>query len=240
MSSSPNDTRILVLRSYDINPSNSAATYYSPTGAPVVTPAGTIADNRMTMTWNNVNLRLLMGDTFYNKYDKFHIRVNTWLIGQNPTSVIASQTVATADARTVDVYMSGLAWDPAPYNQGSTSKSANRVQIASGVLNIIPSTAGLGIGQVVNYAIGQSPSHAFSKTADSPNITINVVTASTQTAYIPASNLLLYGHMDFILEIHGIPKDETETRVDSNLMIRENTNLRNRPASDFDDKTIFE
>lgn len=238
--SSPNDTRILVLRSFDINPSNSAATYYSSTGAPVVTAAGIVADNRMSMTWNNVNLRLLMGDTFYNKYDKFHIRVNTWLIGQNPTSVIASQTVATADARTVDVYMSGLAWDPAPYNQGSASKSAGRVQIASGVLNIIPSTAGLGIGQVVNYSIGQSPSHCFSKTADSPTITINVVTASTQTAYIPAANTLLYGHMEFILEIHGIPKEETQTIVDRNLMSVKIEGHRHRPESDFSDKTVFE
>jgi hypothetical protein len=108
------------------------------------------------------------------------------------------------------------------------------------VLNIIPSTAGLGIGQVVNYAIGQSPSHGFSKTADSPTITINVVTASTQTAYIPAANTLLYGHMDFILEIHGIPKEETNTTVDSNLMTDlKNGNHRYRPESDFSNETVF-
>jgi hypothetical protein len=239
MSNTSDEIRTLVLRSYDINSSNSAATYFSATGAPVVTPAGTVADNRMTMTWNNVNLRQMMGDTFYNKFDKFHIRLNTFMIGQNPTSVIATQTVATADARSVDIYMLGLPWDPAPYNQGSSTKSAGRVQIMSTVLPILPTTAGLGVGQSINYGYGQSPSHTFSKTADSPTITIQMVTASTQTAYIPASNVLLYGHCDFIFEIHGLVDEETKTTRDNNLMATKIENHRHKPESDCNNEIIF-
>lgn len=240
MSIANDEMRALVLRSYDINPSNSAATYFSATGAPVITAAGTIADNRMTMTWNNVNLRQMMGDTFYNKFDKFHIRLNIFKIGQNATSVIATQTVATADARSADIFMLGLPWDPAPYNQGSSTKSAGRVEIMAVVLPIIPATAGLGIGQSINYGYGQSPSYTFSKTADSPTITIQIVTASTQTAYIPAASTLLYGHSEFIFEIHGLADSETMTPIDNNLMTGlTNGNHRNRPESDFDNETIF-
>lgn len=239
MSLGSNEIRTLALRSYDINPSNSAATYYSATGAPVVTAAGIVADNRMTMTWNNVNLRQLMGDTFYNKFDKFHIRLNTFMMGQNGTSVLAAQTVASSDARSVDIYMLGLPWDPSPYNQGSATKSAGRVQIMSTVLPILPTTAGLGVGQSVSYGYGQSPSHTFSKTADSPTITIQIVTASTQTAYIPASNALLYGHCDFIFEIHGLVDEETKTTRDNNLMTAKVESHRHRPESDFDDTVIF-
>lgn len=239
MNYASNEIRILTLRSYDINSSNSAATYFSATGAPVVTAAGTVADNRFTLTWNNVNLRQLMGDSFYNRFNKFHIRLNTFMMGQTPTAILATQTIASADARSVDIYMSGLAWDPSPYNQGSSTKSGGRVQIMSTVLPILPTVAGLGVGQSVSYGYGQSPSYTFTKSADSQNITIQIVTASTQTAYIPASSPLLYGHTDFIFEIHGLSNDETMTVPDSNIFSRENGNHRYTPASDFKDKTLF-
>lgn len=216
--SSPNDTRVLTLRSYDINPLNTATTYFSATGAPVVTAAGTVADNRFTLTWNNVNFRQLVGDAFYNKYNKFHIRLNTFMIGQTSTAILATQTIASADARSVDIYLSGLPWDPAPYNQGSSTKSGSRVQIVSLVLPVLPTTAGIGVGLSANYANGQAPSYTFSKPTDSQNITIQMVTASTQTAYIPASAPLLYGHTDFIFEIQGLPDEETMTMPNPNLM----------------------
>jgi hypothetical protein len=180
-----------------------------------------------------------MGDSFYNKFNKFHIRLNTFLMGQTSTAVLATQTIASADARSVDIYMSGLPWDPTPYNQGSSTKSAGRVQIVSLVLPILPTVAGLGVGQSANYAAGQAPSYTFSKTADSPSITIQMVQQSNQLAYIPASAPLLYGHTDFIFEIHGLADDETMTVPDNNVYARENGNHRYVPASDFKDKTLF-
>lgn len=237
MSLTSNEIRNLTLRSYDINASNTASAYYNTV---VTTAAGTVADNRMTLTWNNVNLRQLMGDAFYNKFDKFHIRLNTWLIGQTQTAIIAVQTAASTDARAVDVYMSGLAWDPAPYNQGSATHSAGRVQIMSSVLPLIGTTAGLGVAQSVSYGYGQAPSYTFSKNSDSPTITIQMLQQSNQTAFVPAADTSLYGHMDFIFEIHGLDDNETATQIDRNLMARrENGNYRYTPASDFSNKTIF-
>jgi hypothetical protein len=159
----------------------------------------------------------MMGDDFYNKFNKFHIRLNSFFQGMTTTSVAAA-TAATTDARSVDIYLSGLAFDPAPYNQGSSSKSAGRVQIATAILPILSTTAGLGVGSITNYSYGQSPSYTFSKTADSPTITIQMVIASTQNAYIPLTNLLIYGHTEFNFEIHGIPDEETATVPNNNLM----------------------
>ena len=212
-----NEIRNLVLRSYDINASNTNTVYFSATGAAVVTAAGSVADNRNTMIWNNVNLRQMMGDTFYNKFNKFHIRLNSFFQGMTTTSVAAA-TAATTDARSVDIYLSGLAFEPSPYNQGSASKSAGRVQITTAILPILATTAGQGVGSVTNYSYGQSPSFTFSKTADSPTIKIEMVIANTQAAYIPLTNLLIYGHTEFNFEIHGIADEETATTPDSNLM----------------------
>jgi hypothetical protein len=237
MSFDTNEYRVLTLRSYDINASNTATDYFNTT---VTTPAGEVADNRMTLCWNNVNLRLLMGDAFYNKFDKFHIRLNTLLIGQTQTAVLATQTAASADARSVEMYMSGLAWDPAPYNQGSSTKSAGRVQFSMNVLPQIAATAGLGIGQVSVFAMGQSPSFTFSKTADSPTIKIHIVQQSNQQPFVPAAATSLYGHFDFTFEIHGISENETMTTPDRNLMtVQNDRHQRHSPMSDFSNKTIF-
>ena len=238
MSFNSNETRVLTLRSYDINASNTASAYYNTT---VTTAAGQVADNRMSLTWNNVNLRQLMGDPFYNRFDKFHIRLNTLLVGQTQTAVLATQTADSTTARSVEMKLSGLAWDPAPYAQGSSTKSAaGDVIFHTAVLPQIAATAGLGVGQVSVFAIGQSPSYAFSKTADSPTLTIQIVQQSNQAFFVPAANTSLYGHMDFIFEIHGLSQDETATVHDRNLMTtQDDRHQRHTPASDFADKKIF-
>jgi len=212
-----NEIRNICLRSYDINASNTNTVYFSATGAAVTTAFGSVADNRNTMTWNNVNLRQMMGDAFYQKFNKFHIRLNSLYSGQMTTSIAAASATST-DARSVDIYMSGLAFDPAPYSQGSSTKSAGRVQICSSILPAIGTTAGLGVGQVTNYSYGQSPTFSFSKTADSPTIKIEIVLANTQVAFVPATNLLFYGHTEFNFEIHGLLDEETATTPDSNLI----------------------
>lgn len=215
MSKTSNEIRNIVLRSYDINASNTITDYWNLT---VTTPAGIVTDNRTTMTWNNVNLRQMMGDAFYNKFNKFHIRLNTFYQGQTPQSFVSNNNPS-QNARSVDIYMSGLAFDPAPYNQGSSTKSAGRVQIGSSILPQLGTTIGLGVGAVTNYAYGQSPSFTFSKIADSPTITIQIVMANSQVAYVPPiAAERSYGHTEFNFEIHGIPNDESATIFQKNLI----------------------
>lgn len=197
MSLEKSDTRVLFLKSYDINPSNTDTTYYETT---VQTEQGIVTDNRNTLTWFNVNLRMALGDTYYNKYNKFHIRLNSFWCGQ--TAEATTSTLPPAiDARSVDIYLHNLAFEPAPYAQASISKNGGAVFLANVLLPAIGAT---NTGVVYNFGNGATPSYTFSKTADNVNLTIKMLKASTQTPYIPSASTGLYGHSSFAFEIHGI------------------------------------
>jgi len=63
---------------------------------------GTVDQYRTTCTWNNINLRTVLGD-LYDKFDTFNICLNT------VTSASADATLgATTDDRSVFIKMSGL------------------------------------------------------------------------------------------------------------------------------------
>lgn len=195
------ETRVLFLKSYDITSSNDPTTYYSSDGTlSVQTEQGIVANNRNSLTWFNVNLRMAMGDTFYNKYNKFHIRLNSFWCGQTASST-TSTTAPAVDARSVDVYMHNLAYEPSPYAQGSMSKNSGKAFLANVLL---PPIGASNAGVVYNFGDGATPSYTFSKTADNVNITIQMLQASTQTAYIPSAVTGVYGHASFNFEIHGI------------------------------------
>lgn len=202
MSLEKSDTRVLFLKSYDIDPSNTDATYYNNT---VQTEQGIVTDNRNTLTWFNVNMRMALGDTYYNKYNKFHIRLNSFWCGQTSTATAvttpASAVASQVDARSVDIYLHNLAFEPAPYAQASISKNGASAFLANVLLPAIGAT---NAGVVYNFGDGSTPSYTFSKTADNVNITIKMLQASSQTPYTPSAATGLYGHSSFAFEIHGI------------------------------------
>jgi hypothetical protein len=194
------ETRVLFLKSYDINTSNAGATYYSATGDPVQTEQGIVANNRYSLTWFNVNIRQALGNTYYEKYNKFHIRLNSFWTGQISTGVAPSGPGVAQDIRSVDIYLHGLAFEPTPYAQSVASKTSNKVFMANVLLPVL----GFGNpGVVYNFGDGATPSYTFSKTADNINLGINMVQATSQTAFIPGANTELYGHSTFCFEIHG-------------------------------------
>ena len=201
-----NEIRNLVLRSYDINASNAIADYYNLT---VTTSAGIVTDNRTNLTWNNVKLRQMMGDPFFDKFDKFQIRLNSVYIGQTTQSFAGGQTANLVRARSQDIYMSGLPFEPSPFNQGSASKSGTNVQIGTVIFPILGTSAGIGVGAVTNFAYGQTPSFTFSKTSDSTTINVLLLLNNTGGAYIPPLDTNSYGHLEFNFEIHGLSKKET-------------------------------
>lgn len=199
--SKSSETRVLFLKSYDITSSNDPSTYYSADGTlSVQTEQGIVTNNRNSLTWFNVNLRMAMGNTYYNKYNKFHIRLNSFWCGQTASATTSSTAPAT-DARSVDVYMHNLAYEPSPYAQGSMSKNSGKAFLANVLLPPIGAT---NAGVVYNFGEGATPSYTFSKTADNVNITIQMLQASTQTAYIPSAVTGVYGHSSFNFEIHGV------------------------------------
>jgi hypothetical protein len=79
----------LVLRSSDLT--LNASTQY-----------GTCDQFRLTQTWNNINLRILLGD-MYDKYDLFNICLNTIT-----TASAVANTGASNDDRNVILKLSGL------------------------------------------------------------------------------------------------------------------------------------
>jgi len=204
--SKSSETRVLFLKSYDINPSNDPSTYFSLDGTlSVQTEQGIVADNRNSLTWFNVNLRLALGDTYYNKYNKFHIRLNSFWCGQTATSTAVttptSAVAAATDARSVDIYLHNLAFEPSPYAQASMSKNSGKAFIANVLL---PAVGSANAGVVYNFAEGSTPSYTFSKTADNVNLTIQMLQATSQTPYIPSASTHVYGHSSFNFEIHGV------------------------------------
>ena len=99
------NTRSFVLSSYDISPSDDLVDYYNQT---VTTQNGTVADNRMSLTWNNVNLQQLLGNDFYNAYNRFTIRLTSQYWNVAPTSGVPSITKQYYQDSFVKVYLKGL------------------------------------------------------------------------------------------------------------------------------------
>ena len=77
--------------------------------------------NRLNMTWNNINLRTLLGD-MYDKYDMFNLCLNTVTTASAPASTGGSN-----DDRNVIFYLSGLPFVNQTYDvqyNTNTSKTA--------------------------------------------------------------------------------------------------------------------
>ena len=98
-----------VLKSTDINSDNTAATYY---GLTYTNNIGSVAQNRSSITWNNVNLRMLLGE-MYDRYDKFNISLN-FIAGSRTGSTVEDAP----DNRNVSVRMRGLNFTSS-YSQAS-------------------------------------------------------------------------------------------------------------------------
>ena len=128
------ETRTFRLSSYDISPSNNLADYYKQT---VTTQYGKVADNRMSLTWNNVNLQQIVGDDFYNAYNRFTIRLvnHAWFNAPTSDSGTALNPQIYQDGF-VNVYLNGLPFYPPVYN------SPNGALVNTINLGIMSTTAG--------------------------------------------------------------------------------------------------
>lgn len=186
------EPRNLILYTQWISDSTNAADYYNTT---ISNSVGSISNNRFTNTWNNINLRQLMGDTYYNSYSKFTITV-----GDSVQNVLNTTYLANTYRRTndyfFDVYLSGLQFDP----------SINEALITTGI-SLSPPTAA---GQTIGYGSGfnknhTGPTYVFNKPQqDTVNITINRKITSTQQFCIPLSSDEILGHSMYTFEIKGI------------------------------------
>jgi len=167
----------LCLKTFDINASDAQADYFNQT---VTTTKGRISNNRSTYTWFNVNLRNLLSDEWYNKYDKFNISL-----------VSATQSyfnLGIDTSNVVSIKMSGLQW-LSSYDQ-STGNDTGSVIIGLKDFNTFDN--------VTNTSI-----NTFRKGQQITNITINLDSISTDKPAIPDA-LSVFGHMVFLFSISPV------------------------------------
>ena len=142
-----------VLSCNDISTSDSSASY------PVTNAIGTINNIRTDMTWFAINLRTVIGDYLYNKYEVFALKLTSVI---HPT--IASYGLFAND-RCVTFYVSGFNWLNNTYD---TLRGCNRTEVALG--QAILQTTGTPL--VTNF--NNSNLATFSKT-ETVNVRIRYV-----------------------------------------------------------------
>lgn len=179
-------TASLVLRTFDLTV-NTSNQY------------GTVDQFGTSFTWNNINLRVLLGD-MYDKYDRFNLNLNTIATG-----VPAANIGTTGDDRCCYVTMSGLPWVNNTYNQQSGSNNNSSV-IATFLFS--QNT------QAYQYYYGNNTS-TFRKNQEMVNLNISFLKIST--GLTPAT-LNAFPQMIFIFDIVGVEEYKINN-VFSNLFI---------------------
>lgn len=180
-------TAQLILRTIDLSATN------NPTGV-----RGSINTGKYQMTWNNVNLRLLLG-SLYDQYDLFSLCLRTVSSGSILTATIAG------------TYIDGV----------TNNFQSNNILINISGLPFINQTfdlyAGFSPSTILGtYQIGSSTysnqtyynnrTVTFSKNQQMCNLTINYTRAGDNL--IPSVAGSNYADTVFIFEIIGIPKDK--------------------------------
>jgi hypothetical protein len=176
----------LVLRSSDLT-LNSTTQY------------GTCDQNRLTMTWNNINLRVLLGD-MYDKYDLFNICLNTI------TSAVSNANLGTTtDDRNVVVKLSGLPFINQTYNvkQGCNTNTCiiSSFQFFSSISN--------------TQWFYSNNCYTFGKSSLQCNLTIQYGRVSDDALPTTAN---AFPNMVFLFDIVGVSKDNLENSSTQKLI----------------------
>jgi hypothetical protein len=174
----------LVLKTTQINVSDYDLLYYNNN---VTSVYGSVSNNRTSFTWNNINLKTLLGDLF-DKYDRFNINLNF---------VAGSQTGTTAETdlnnRMFLVKLSGLPFTSS-YNQPTKNN------IGTVVLTAIQASEKANATWVNNFL---TPQFCTFTKQDIVNITIDLHTIIRDTIYTTTQYTML-GHCVFSFNIYGV------------------------------------
>ena len=154
---------------------------------------GTVDQYRTTYTWNNINLRTVLGD-LYDKFDTFNLCLNT------VTSSVASGTLGTTDDdRSVIIKLSGLPFINQTYSvkQGCNT---NTCSICS--YNFTKNQS--------NYQFFYSNNcYTFGKSANTVNLTIQYGTVLADA--LPATTVA-FPQLVFLFDIVGVEPSAATTQ----------------------------
>ena len=156
---------------------------------------GTLANNRYTVTWKNIDLRKLLGE-MYDKYETFNIYL--YQISQSGTIGIPSS----APYASVDIRISGLPFLNSAYDTVS-GNNTNGLFLTSYVLYLQTS----GFSGSKTY-MTNPPILTFGKSAEQVNITIDMKSTINKTYPVTANGTYI-GQMKFFLKINGVPTRES-------------------------------
>jgi hypothetical protein len=187
------ETRSLVLNTRDISASTNADDYFNIT---ITNATGVVENNRYTHTWNT-NLRSILGDDFYNKYTKFSIRLKDFVNGNLFTTIQdASQNLSLYYKSFNECKLSGIQFDPQPYENGISTNAAT----------IQTLTRQFPASSVSYYNVfdGCGSAYTFSKTTDIVPIKIDMPNLYDDQYFAPSTNAILFGHLTFVFEVRGI------------------------------------
>ena len=149
-------------------------------------------------TWNNINLRTLLGD-IYDKYDKFNLVPVLFASGQGVTTFGTND-----DDRIFQVYISGLPFTNNVYN---TNLKTNSNTAIAGYFKYVRS-------QSVVYNGG--PTLTFTKNQELVNINIYYqrVSPSAISGY-SISSTAVFPNAIFMFKIYGVTKTDRVEDINS-------------------------
>lgn len=209
-----NNKRILTLRSTDISTLNAGTDYYNTT---VSTTTGIVSNNRCSLLFNNVSMRDLFGNEYYEKFDKFRISLAQAYVGNSTTGISATLTPALAQAQNLSVYLSGLPFDSPVYIPSIGQQQ--RAIMGMMNLSVLPLVAGAGSGDLFNYP-DNGLSYTFSKSMTNVNMLIEIFCNDTGVYPVYSASTELRGQSVFTFVVEGIPNEETVQEPVLNRMIR--------------------
>lgn len=173
-----------VLKTTSISSTDAFATYYNKI---VSNNIGTISQNRSSITWNNINLKNMLGE-MYDRYERFNISLN-FMCG----SRCGSAAEGTADNRTFYVRMRGLNFTSS-YDQ-KTGNNDNSVVLTS---LRIPN----GANSVWDLANITTTYFTFRK-QETVNINIDLINVFSDSFSVISANTQMIGHFAIGLTITG-------------------------------------
>ena len=163
------------------------------------------SSNNSQNTWNNINLRILLG-TMYDKYEMFNLCLVNISTGAS-NSLLGNTT----DDLNVAVNISGIPFINQTYNaltgNNTTSSTITTFQFQKNLC--------------VNQYFYGSNYITFGKSQDQCNLSINLSKVSDYSTVLNAGITLSYPNVSYIFSIIGIPNQNDKTltpqsRMDNN------------------------
>ena len=170
---------VLTLKTSDINLSDTQTDYYNTS---VITSKGSITNSKKIFTWNNVNMKNLLGE-WYNKYDAFNICLVVMNQSYQSNQYISNNGVNRDNV--LMVKMSGLQW-LSSYDQKTGTNTGSIV---------------VSLRNFNEYNLTKNNYITFLKGNPITNITISLDNLSTDAPFTSNSSNYVFGNLVFTFNI---------------------------------------